>query len=101
MVYSGGAPAPISAKPTAASMNDFNIGMLLLALEISFALIAHDRDQIAHREIGVDEMQAPVLEHFSIHDHIARYVIGARTTRRGMNRHRQIGAMLIGHALRA
>jgi hypothetical protein len=69
--------------------------------QIRFGFVAHNCDQISHGQIGIDKMQSPVLQHLSIHDDIARDVIGAHTAGAGMNRHGKIGAMFICEAFGA
>src|SRR5277367_4989066 len=88
----------INAPARHASAPRLRIDLLLYAGQIRLGLIADDRQQISHRKVGIDQVQTPILEHLSIHHHVAGNVVGARATRGRMQGHRQIRAMLVHHA---
>src|SRR5580698_6147975 len=44
----------------------------------SFRLLTDDVDQVAHKQVGVDQVQTPVLQRDAADDDVARDVAGAR-----------------------
>src|SRR5471032_3581783 len=51
---------------------------LLSLCQIRLALLANDVDQIAHREVHVDQVQPPARVHLPVRHHVSDDVVGAR-----------------------
>ena len=71
---------------------------LLLLGQISLCLLARDVNEIAHRQVSINQMQSPVGLHLSCDDYIAHDVVGAWVFRIAMYRDGKISAFLVGDA---
>src|SRR5262249_27598487 len=59
-----------------------------------------DVDQVADRQVGVDQVQAPFGLNLAAHHNIAHDVLGPRAGRVAMDGDREIGSVVVGYAFR-
>ena len=81
-----------------AARQELRLAALFSGRQISLRLLADDGDEIAHREIGVDEVQTPFRQRFAGADHVPRNIVDARAAGRRMRGHGEIGAMSVADA---
>ena len=71
---------------------------LALLRRIGLRLLRDDVDEIAHRDIHVDQMQTPILRDLAVRDDVTGNLVGAWIGRILLCRDLQIRAALIAHA---
>ena len=67
-----------------------------LALDEGLRLLPHDVDEVAQRQVDVDEVEAPARVHLAVRDHVPGDVVGARIRRVVC---RQVSGLVLTHLL--
>src|SRR5215831_16246297 len=92
--HSRRASSPSGASPGAAwvaiSMRGLYTRWSVLPTAVRRGLVAHDRDQVAHEQARVDQVQAPVGLDLAADHHVAGDVRRARRTGLAVHRDREV-----------
>src|SRR6185436_17079189 len=73
--------------------------LFLLRRKVSFRLLANDVDQIAYRQVYIDQVQSPIRLNLPVHQNITDDVISPGVLRISVYSYLQISAFLIRDTL--